>query len=114
MLKITKLFRKKTNTEYQVGDTVYLLAYPIRTFHFNDDTTKTEGLGQQVKLLKLKITRIEYYSGDDRPRYYTDRRTGLENGFGGYYGFDSWETIQKAIGRFVDDSYKEKSKKVGE
>lgn len=114
MLKIKDLFKKKnkTNTKYQIGDTVYLLAYPFRRFCFGNGKTEVQGIGEQVKLLKMKITRIENCEHDNNTRYYTDTKTGLEHNFGGYYGFDSWETIQEAINRFVDDDYKNLVEKV--
>lgn len=109
MLKIKNLFKNKnkTNTQYQIGDTVYLLAYPYRSFYFGNGKREIQGLGEQLKILKMKIKKIENCENDNKTRYYTDVKTELEHNFGGYYGFDSWETIQEAINRFVDDSYKD-------
>ena len=95
MLKIKNLFKKNSlNTEYQVGDTVYLLAYPYRRFCWGNGKSEVQGLHEQVKLFKMTITKIENCSNDNKTRYYTNVKTGLEHDFGGYYGFDSWETIQ--------------------
>lgn len=110
MLKIKDIFKRNNNInlnkDYEVGDTVYMLAYPYETIHFGDNKREVYGLGQQLKIFKMKIIRIENWINDDKTRYYTDVKTGLEHEFGGYYGFDSWETIQKEINKFVDDDYK--------
>lgn len=106
MLKIKEKFKKKkcekTNNKYKLGDKVYLLAYPYRKY----GKDKIEGLGEQLKLIKMHITKIENVSDDNNTRYYTDVVTGLECEFGGYYGFNDWETIQEAFNRFVDEDYK--------
>ncbi len=100
------LFKSKirTKTEYQVGDTVYLLAYPYRSYSFAD-RKEIQGLGEQIKLFKIKITKI-VFDEKNKPQYFTNVKTGLENSYGGYYGFDSWKQIEQAISKFVDDDYK--------
>lgn len=104
MLK--NLFKSKirTKTEYQVGDIVYLLAYPYRSYGFTD-RKEIQGLGEQIKLFKMKITKI-VFDGKNELQYFTNVKTGLENSCGGYYGFNSWEQIEQAISKFVDDDYK--------
>lgn len=103
MLKIKDILKKnnniKSNKDYQVGDTVYMLAYPYKSIFFGNDKREIKGLGQQLKIFKMKITKIENCVDDNNKRYYTDVKTGLEHNFGGYYGFDSWETIQKEINK---------------
>lgn len=96
------LFKKKskTNTKYQVGDTVYVLGYEHDYYSGN-----IMELVKQVKLFKMKIIKIEF-DESNKPKYFTNVNTGLEHNFGGYYGFDSWDTIKQAIGKFVDDDYK--------
>lgn len=100
------LFKKKnkTNTKYQVGDTVYVLGYGYNIYYF-DGKMKNQEMGKQIKLFKMKIIKIEF-DEELEPKYFTNVKTGLENSFGGYYDFDSWETIKQAIDNFVDDDYK--------
>lgn len=108
MLKIKDLFKKKkicSNEKYKVGDTVYSLAYPFKSFYFGN-RVEHQGLGEEIKIYKMKITKIEFNENDNKPRYYTNRKTGLECDFGGYYGFDGWEKIKEAIDEFVVDDYK--------
>lgn len=97
------LFKKKskTNTKYQVGDTVYVIGYEYNDYYSGNIME----LVRQVKLFKMKIIKIEF-DLSNKPKYFTNVRTGLEHGFGGYYDFDSWETIKQAIDNFVDDDYK--------
>jgi hypothetical protein len=101
-----KIFNKKikTNTEYQIGDTVYLLAYPYRSYGFAE-RSEIQGLGEEIELFKMKITKI-VFDKSDKPKYYTNVETGLERDFGGYYSFNSWEEIKQEIDKFVDDNYK--------
>lgn len=82
------LFKKKskTNTKYQVGDTVYLIAYPYRSYGFAN-RREIQGLGEQIKLFKMKITKI-VFNGNNEPQYFTNVKTGLEHDFGGYYDFN--------------------------
>lgn len=94
----------KTNTKYQVGDTVYMLAYPYRSYELAD-RKEIQGLGEQLKLFKMKITKI-VFNESDNPQYFTNVRTGLEHDFGGYYDFNSWEEIKQNINKFVDNDYK--------
>lgn len=94
----------KTNTEYQIGDTVYLLAYPYKSYGYAN-RREVQGLGEQIKLFKMKITKI-VFDEKKEPQYFTNVKTGLENSYGGYYGFNNWEEIKQAINKFVDDDYK--------
>ena len=104
MFKILFKSKIRTKTEYQVGDTVYLLAYPYRSYGFAD-RREIQGLGEQIKLFKMKITKI-VFDEKNKPQYFTNVKTGLENSYGGYYKFNSWEEIEQAISKFVDDDYK--------
>lgn len=106
MFKVLFKPKIKTNTEYQVGDIVYLLAYPYKSYSFAD-RREIQGLGEEIKLFKMKITKI-VFNEKKKPLYFTNVKTSLENSDGGYYGFNSWEEIKKAIEKFVDDDYKEK------
>lgn len=93
--------KSKTNTKYQVGDTVYVLGYEYRDYYSGN----IKELVKQVKLFKMKIIKIEF-DGSNKPKYFTNANTCLEQNFDGYYGFDSWDTIKQAIDNFVDDDYK--------
>jgi hypothetical protein len=107
MFKILFKSKNRTKTEYQVGDIVYLLAYPYRSYGFTD-RREIQGLGEQIKLFKMKITKI-VFDEKNKTQYFTNVKTGLENSYGGYYGFNSWEQIEQAISKFVDDDYKIKT-----
>nr|DAZ75923.1 MAG TPA: hypothetical protein [Caudoviricetes sp.] len=108
MFKILFKSKIRTKTEYQVGDTVYLLAYPYRSYGFAD-RKEIQGLGEQIKLFKMKITKI-IFDEKNKPQYFTNVKTGLENSYGGYYVFNSWEEIEQAISKFVDNDMQKEVK----